>query len=1320
MKFEEAVRKGLYTGPKSILKQALDEKNALSEATKIKLNKYTFKDKADIFVGTEDIDKSKLNEIIKRNVTVAGIPDKNTIDNLKSTFSQLSGEGKIKISDSPTSNSDLRNLKGGENEEYLNSFIRDIDESYANFYQEHDLTKAYPTFKLYLIEEDEEVSDMLYAYDDFYYYNSVVSFNFYNSKELSAQTATIQVQNISGTLDGTKKGILRDIDIDRSTRETPYAADDNVVVDSIVLRPGINVQLRAGYGEHSRDLTVLLNGRVTEVQYSGDNMIANITVQSFGTELDGLLKNSYAKSNDYTYNTTSEVLASLTFSEELKHFGRFKKGKIFQTGERRDTLALDIEYLDDEVSFTYSLFKGTLDFFERNRVAILAGAILLEFAGPAAAIAKAKWIAPGGRLANTLEKVTPSISKISGKITGKLSKVPFVGKTFSYLNPTANYVKTKEFLSVLTGRRFGSNVLKIDPTDFSAINNALSTYQKSRLTGRWWIPSLSNKLSKANVQVSNEVLEQVSLRIAVQNGGYQAGLKLLKDRNVTGFFKQYSALSKTFINVGVGQSIFNSFNLISRSGGLLAFSVSAAIIGVGAGLILDTLALPFGSNDELSFQRRKERLRKKVIYSPIDDNLFPPNKDSYIVENKDNISSSVMNLFGGAISTTVDNMTISQLILSDGEDFDAEKYINSKIKRSSKMLINGKDSQFIISSQSIWNTLKELTYRHPGYIYGYKPYGESFEYRLFFGKGNQKYFSYGITSRQAERLNLLEKTLKEGLDAETVASNLRVLYPDSFKKIMSQNYETEEKTSLALEELTKVAYEEYIQDTKARLKPYRSIHNVDSHRDLIQNNINTSGHNVINTVNVQYRADYEDRENQSNENDFFTIKLKASGNIPPELEKAKTISMQNINGVGNANRYGLAELMAGIKKMYEGSLLTLGNTKIHPWDFIILNDKVNNMYGPLEVNAVTHMFSHETGFLTDIEVNAVVSSNDFFSLPMIKQSVIYQAKAKILDDYTSRGDLGLTGDEVADKEILRDILKETISEMGEDKDIVNQYKNTFVDASNPLKAVKDFFLSGSDLNEEVLNNLTETIYANYKNPASMNFVNDIVNYEAEAPEEIADATAVVSRTVGGTGVVGAGVVGAKRRLQNINNVGTRVGGRRLVGGGILSGLLVLDSLTFNFTGKAARGISKHFFDNYLEQNLAKPFIMAKSSEESIVKIMPLIKDGKPLIAGGLEKVSEEEKWNNILGNFYNNMSDGYLGLRRYKDELKAKGAAIIADDENYSWMEETKIGVNYSLGYLLGIDTEYTTAYLYGDDSAFIEEELIDPDLGSRKVIGEE
>ena len=236
-----------------------------------------------------------------------------------------------------------------------------IDSSKDILSQKYTMKRAFPTFKLYFVEEDEIYNRVL-AFDDFHAYNGVKEFTVQQSRKNPADTATIVLQNVSGTLDGTKRSVITDLDyykVDESgnfkdpsekltanTIANNSATDENGIITSadkplptrpawvdnksqpfgaVILRPGLNVQLRAGYSNDPNMLNVLISGRVVDVQWSTNGDLVEIVVQSFGTELVKYLKgrgNSYgaggeSDSDTEVYPTTHQLLSSLMLSPEL-------------------------------------------------------------------------------------------------------------------------------------------------------------------------------------------------------------------------------------------------------------------------------------------------------------------------------------------------------------------------------------------------------------------------------------------------------------------------------------------------------------------------------------------------------------------------------------------------------------------------------------------------------------------------------------------------------------------------------------------------------------------------------------------------------------------------------------------------------------------------------------------------------------------------------------------------------------------------------------------------------------------------------------------
>ena len=99
----------------------------------------------------------------------------------------------------------------------------------------------------------------------------------------AADVAVISLQNIAGTLDGTRKGAVVDTDYfnkerakrakrisqerksEKSRLNTDLIDSEEYGFNAVVLRPGMNVQLRAGYSSDPNLLEVLISGRVTDM-----------------------------------------------------------------------------------------------------------------------------------------------------------------------------------------------------------------------------------------------------------------------------------------------------------------------------------------------------------------------------------------------------------------------------------------------------------------------------------------------------------------------------------------------------------------------------------------------------------------------------------------------------------------------------------------------------------------------------------------------------------------------------------------------------------------------------------------------------------------------------------------------------------------------------------------------------------------------------------------------------------------------------------------------------------------------------------------------
>jgi len=76
------------------------------------------------------------------------------------------------------------------------------------------------------------------------------------------------------------------------------------------------------------------------------------------------------------------------------------------------------------------------------------------------------------------------------------------------------------------------------------------------------------------------------------------------------------------------------------------------------------------------------------------------------------------------------------------------------------------------------------------------------------------------------------------------------------------------------------------------------------------------------------------------------------------------------------NSYAIQTLVEFMKDMYKGRITVLGDCSIKPYDLAYLSDDYNDMHGVIGVKGVTHRFGLRTGFVTDVQPDACVTSMD--------------------------------------------------------------------------------------------------------------------------------------------------------------------------------------------------------------------------------------------------------------------------------------------------------------------------------------------------------
>jgi hypothetical protein len=175
------------------------------------------------------------------------------------------------------------------------------------------MLRAFPTYMLWLIDEGGYFAGVK-LFDNFYGLQSIIDFSVVSSEDLLGDTLIFRVSNLyskltkpaatdifgpdsalaNSALGEDLAGILGNT-LNKARNIAAHMKGEYVVdIESIVLKPGVRVHLRGGYGSNPNSLQTLFNGTITQVEYGE---IVTVTAQSDAIEL-GAVVNSTNKKGD--------------------------------------------------------------------------------------------------------------------------------------------------------------------------------------------------------------------------------------------------------------------------------------------------------------------------------------------------------------------------------------------------------------------------------------------------------------------------------------------------------------------------------------------------------------------------------------------------------------------------------------------------------------------------------------------------------------------------------------------------------------------------------------------------------------------------------------------------------------------------------------------------------------------------------------------------------------------------------------------------------------------------------------------------------------
>ena len=133
------------------------------------------------------------------------------------------------------------------------------------------MDKAFPTFKIFFIEEDNYA---WHAFDDVYTYDAASEITIVESKHAASKTAVLKLSNVT-------QALTNDHSVGEMLNETAAITPG----EALRVKPGTEIMILIGYGADYRNLRMKFKGAITEVN---PGPILEITAQSWGA---GLLNN---------------------------------------------------------------------------------------------------------------------------------------------------------------------------------------------------------------------------------------------------------------------------------------------------------------------------------------------------------------------------------------------------------------------------------------------------------------------------------------------------------------------------------------------------------------------------------------------------------------------------------------------------------------------------------------------------------------------------------------------------------------------------------------------------------------------------------------------------------------------------------------------------------------------------------------------------------------------------------------------------------------------------------------------------------------------
>jgi hypothetical protein len=183
------------------------------------------------------------------------------------------------------------------------------------------MSRAFPTFKIYFIEEDMQEWGRL---DDKYSYQAIAEIDVTKSRTEAADVAVVKFFNTRGVLDRSQFGLhspdgdYQKREADESTKNRLQETRQEQELDEFILKTGTIIKIKMGYSSDPELLDTVFTGMIAEIAM-GD--IIEVVAQGFGVELlSPVTQPAYQVYQASAFKVLDRIITSAT----VRHFGKAK------------------------------------------------------------------------------------------------------------------------------------------------------------------------------------------------------------------------------------------------------------------------------------------------------------------------------------------------------------------------------------------------------------------------------------------------------------------------------------------------------------------------------------------------------------------------------------------------------------------------------------------------------------------------------------------------------------------------------------------------------------------------------------------------------------------------------------------------------------------------------------------------------------------------------------------------------------------------------------------------------------------------------------